>query len=343
MARMNGATLAVGLESFASLLEAGLPVQRALASLADSAPPAWHPVVAQLLRDVRNGTSLASAFREAPIELPPAVLGALGAADAGVGLPQAMAQAARLARARASAADALRSALAYPLVLLTTGVLAVTFLIGFVLPRFADVLRDAGQRLPASTAFLVAVGASARVLAVPTLLGSAALGVWTVQALREPAVRERWHAWLLTLPGVGRWRLSHATAQGCATLGALLQAGVTLPVALQFAGDATGDLALARRYRQVVNEVRHGEPLSRSVTQTQAMTPGAAGLLRVGEETGRLPALALHAAGIEQAAAMASLKALTQLIEPALILGFGGGVGLVAMGLLQAVYAVRPS
>jgi general secretion pathway protein F len=340
---MTDADAAAGLEALATLLEAGLPVSRALGTLADVTPPAWRPVVTGMAREVRTGTSVPAALRAFAPSLPAAVLGAIEAADAGVGLAAAMRQAARLARARADARAALKAAMLYPAVLLATGAVALAGLIGFVLPRFAESLADAGQALPPAARLLLAVGGWGRSSA-PLIAALLAIGVASARtAMAEPRRRRQFHAWLLALPMVGSWRLSHGSAHGCAALSALVAAGAPLPVALQHAGLATGDGELRSRFEEVVLRVRHGEAVWRAAADVGAVTPASAGLLRVGDETGRLADLAARAADLEFANAASRLKAATQLLEPALILTMGTGVALVAAVLLQAVYAVRPS
>jgi general secretion pathway protein F len=214
--------------------------------------------------------------------------------------------------------------------------------VSVVIPRFAAILADLGQELPASTRLILGAAEWARTLALPMLLGSAALIVlWRAWIAREDG-RRRWHGWLLEMPIAGRVRRSAASSRAAAALAALLESGVTLPAALTHAARASGDAALGAGLLSAREGIAHGERLSAAVEREHALTTTAVRLIRAGEETGRLAAMLDHAARIESERATHLVKQAVRLIEPALILAFGALVALVAAALMQAVYAVRP-
>jgi general secretion pathway protein F len=147
---------------------------------------------------------------------------------------------------------------------------------------------------------------------------------------------------LLEIPIIGGVRRSAAAARACAALGALLESGVPLPTGLAHAARASGDAAVGARLVSAREGISHGERLSAAVDRERALTTTAVRLIRAGEETGRLAAMLDHAARIEGERATHLVKNAVRLLEPALILGFGALVALVAAALMQAVYAVRP-
>jgi len=334
---------ALGLRMLATLLEAGLPMNRALAALSDLAPPSWGPGLIIVRQSVREGRTLASALTNSGLQLPPVVIGIIHAGEAGRGVAVAVRRAADLTETAAGTRRAVRGALAYPLVLATAGLATVALLVGVVVPRFAAILTDLGQELPPSTRFVLGTADALRVSVLPILIAlGVAFVIWRAWIEKEEG-RRRWHGWLLAVPIVGAVRRSGATSRACAALAALLENGVPLPTALSHAARAAGDAALGSRVLSAREGLSHGERLSAAIDRERALTPVAVRLIRAGEETGGLAAMLDHAARIEGERATQLVRNAVRLLEPALILAFGGLVALVAAALLQAVYAVRPS
>jgi len=339
--RIGADDLAGGLRALASLLRSGLPMSRAIAILQELATPAWLTALPGIRQRIEQGESLAVALEKSTLPLPPHVIGIVRAGEAGSGLADAVETAASLLEGRAATRAALRNALAYPILLATAGSASVLLLITVVLPRFAEILTDAGQTLPAAARALIAVGQFAPAAVVPvTLTVSAALviGRW---AITQPGVRVRWHKVLLSTPIIGTIRRSSATANATSTLAALLHAGVPLSAALPHAGQAAGDAAIDAAFQAARKRIAAGEPLSAALEEAGVLPMATIRLLRVGEEASDLPGMLRRAAEIESAQAMRKLQRAVRLLEPALILVFGGIVMLVAAALLQAMYGYR--
>ena len=340
--RMPVAQLALGLRIVADLLEAGLPMARTLATFEELAPAAWRSALPGIRESVRQGKSLGASLGDATVVVPREVVGIVQAGEAGSGLGRAVRRAAELTEDAASTRAALRGALAYPAILAVAGAIAVGVIAGVVLPRFAVILGDAGQALPATTRVVLRAAELARAAAIPVMV-LAALGfvAWRY-AVETPGGRGAWHAALLRVPLLGSVRRSAASARSCATLAALLESGVPIAAALPHAARAAGDSALTAALLAARDDVVHGDRLSRALGRHGAATPTVERLVRAGEETGRLAPMLAHAARIEREQAVNRTKAMVRLLEPSLILAFGGLVALVAAALLQALYSMKP-
>jgi general secretion pathway protein F len=340
--RLPADDLALGLRMLATLLEAGLPMNRALAAFGDLAPHAWRSGLSVMREAVREGRTLTHALDNVSLALPPVILGIIRAGEAGSGVAPAVRRAAELAESSAATRRAVRSALAYPLVLTCAGLATVVLLVTVVVPRFAVILADLGQELPATTQLVLVTAQWSQRLALPTMAAVVVLlFLWRAWVAQHTG-RRQWHAWLLQIPIAGRIRRSASASRACAALAALLESGVPLPAALIQAGRASGDAALEARLAVVRERIAHGERLSVAVEREDALTMTAGRLIRAGEETGRLPAMVAHAARIESERATQLVTSVVKLLEPALILVFGAIVALVAAALMQAVYSVRP-
>jgi type II secretory pathway component PulF len=340
---INVRDLALGLRVLGDLLDAGLPVSRALRAFEDLAPPSWRIAIPHLQQRVREGASLATALSSAPIAIPPVVIGIAQAGEAGGAAGPAVRRAADLMESSAATRAALQAALTYPAILAVAGVASIAILVGVVLPRFADILSDLNQQLPAATRIVLGASQVARAAAVPAgVLLSIAAVVWKAW-VATPSGRTRWHELLRRVPLVGSARRSAATARAALSLSALLESGIPVIDALRFAARSAGDAAMERRLGAASVDIAAGRSLSAAFLATDALTPTAVQLLRAGEETGRVSGLLAHAAKLEQERSERITKTFVRALEPILIFGFATVVALVAAALLQAVYSVRPT
>lgn len=342
--RMREGDLAQGLRALATLLTSGIPLARAFQVLEDLAPPTWRPLLPGIRQRIAQGESVAEALEGSALPMPAHIQGLLRAGDAGSGLALAVQQSAQLLEERAAARTALRNALAYPMMLGVAGSASVAILVGVVLPRFASLLADTGQTLPLTTRVVLASGAMVRI-GFPWFLPlvTAAIVGWRLWT-GTPEGRLRWHGLLLGIPVVGAIRGSRATANACAALGALLRTGVPLATALPHAARASGDRAVEHRLLAARQRIGRGEPFAAALQAELALTPPSIRLVRVGEEAGggRLTEMLEQAARIESLQVTHRVQRLVRIVEPAMILVFGGLVMLVAAALLQAMYGLRP-
>lgn len=337
------ADLALGLRVLADLLEAGLPMARALHAFEDLAPQSWRPALPHIRQLIREGRTFAAALGSAPVAIPGLVIGIAQAGEAGSGIGPAIRRAADLMESAAEMRASIRAALAYPLVVAAAGVLAVGVLIGVVLPRFARILADLGQRLPASTQLVIDASQVFRAGLIPAAVASAILIAAWHTWVRSDSGRRAWHRLLLSVPILGAVRRGAAAARMAHALAALLESGVSMSNALAFAARASGDAELEARTTAARANVSAGEPLSRALAANAAATPTSVRLIRAGEESGQLAAMLEHAAHIEQQRADRTVRTAVRLLEPALLLTFASVVALIAAALLQAIYSVRPA
>jgi type II secretory pathway component PulF len=274
--------------------------------------------------------------------IPGVVLGMLRAGERGSKLAPALEQAATHLEQEAELAGRVQQALAYPLVLLVAGFVSVTVITIVVVPRFATILADLGQAMPSSTRALLLVSDALRHHGLALLAAAAIAIVGLSSWVATPHGRLQMHRLLLRLPIVGALRLGFATARMTRAIGALLGSGVPMTAALSAARESAGDQEIARRLERASERVTRGEPVAVSLRAERALTPVALQLIAVGESSGQLAAMAERAAAIATLEAEGNLRALVSLLEPALVVVFGGMVAFTAVALLQAVYSLRP-
>jgi type II secretory pathway component PulF len=333
--------LSIGLRVLATILQAGVPVGRVMHVAAPSLPPGWQPLIGPVTQSLESGATFTDALRLAQVRVPRALTGLLSSGEAAGNLAGALRNAAELAERSAAMRSAVIGALAYPLLLFVAGGAVVGLLTTVVIPRFAGVLANLGQELPASTQLVLNLAASARVSALPLLLATVTLiGVWAAWR-RTPSGEYEWHRALLSLPVFGALRHALASARACDALGALLESGMTVATALPHAGMASGDAAVERRLLATRKLIVEGSTVAHALRETGALTPSTTRLIGAGEAGGALIDLLRHAARIEADAATSRTKAWMRVVEPTLIVLLGILIASVAIALLQAVYSVR--
>jgi len=334
--------LALGLRVLATLLDAGLSVKKTLAAFDDLAPESWEAGLAPMRDAVRDGKTLADALASSPLKVPPVVIGIVHAGEAGSGIAPAVLRAAEIIERSTATRAAIRGALAYPALLAIAGSLSMALLVGVVLPRFAAILTGLNQTLPRTTRIVLGAAAVMRIAAIPALICAAGLLLAWMFWTKTAHGRAEWHAFLFALPFVGDLRRSAATSRAAAALASLIESGVPLASALPYAARASGDAAEEAMLSAARELIVHGERPSIAFKRTGSLTSTAVRLVRAGEESGRLARMLDHAALLEATRTEETIRAAVRLLEPALILAFGGAVALVAAALLQAIYSVRP-
>lgn len=332
-ARLPRRELAVFFRSLATLVEAGVPLDRALRI----APATGRlGAFATAVRErVQEGASLSAALAAQP-GVPALAVGLVRAGEHAQ-LDAALADAATQVERDAELRAQILSALAYPVLLLVAGCGTIAVLVVAILPRFVALLGDAGSAVPTATRALLAMSAVIDRFWMPLGLTAVVGGIALARWLVGPAG----HAGLLRLPVVGPLRLGLATARSARALSALLATGTPALRALDTAADAAGDHEVAARVRRAAERVRTGGSVAAALAAERAFDPQALELAHAGEASGRLAVLLRHGAALAETQALRRLQSLVRLIEPGLILLLGGLVAFVALALLQAVYGVR--
>jgi type II secretory pathway component PulF len=330
------------LRSVASLCDSGMPVLQAVAATQDlQLPSSLKSIVGEVHRLVREGESLADALEIVDI-LPPAVIGTLRAGERGGQLQVALERSAAQLEYEADAIARLKRTLTYPLVLSIGGLISVFTIVFLVLPRFVSMLEGSGQHLPLLTRAVIAASGVVRD-GWPFLLGSAALLLTVLRRWAQvPANQAVLHRAVMHTPVIGRVRLAWATAYTARSLGTMLDGGVPLLRALEIACASTPDQWLKERLERVTARVANGGRLSVSLSAEGVFLPGSIVLIGLGESSGRLSDMLLRSGDAARIEAERSLDLALTLLEPGVILFFGGMIAVVAAAMFQAVYSLRP-
>ena len=334
------AAVALWTRSTATLLGAGVPLDRALGF---GVSHLGHGGLEEALRDVRravrNGGGLAEALGRHGRYFDAMYVATVSAGESTGALDAVFERLADHLEESGELRSQVRSALIYPVLMACVTVLGTAVLLGFVIPRFADIMADVGGELPLTVRLLM--GASAAVtrgwwLWLIVIVAGVAL---LRQALGHTETRRRWHARRLDLPWLGEFERKYLTARFARTLGLLLRSGLPMLQALRIARASASNLAFQAGVDRAGAAVAEGGAVSSALSGI--LPPLAAQMLAVGEESGQLDALALRVADAYDADVRRTLRLIVALVEPAMILVFGTLVGFVALAMLQAIYGIN--
>ena len=334
--------LVLVMRELATLLGAGLPIERSFEILIDlSEHPATRDLLSRVLEALRGGASLADALAEQDGTFPSLTISLVRAGEAGSALDSVLTRLADHQERAQALADSVRSALVYPAVLVAMTLLSIVVLMTVVMPEFESLFEDAGDALPLATRIMIGVG-DLLTGYWWVLAGGLAAVAWVLRRqLAYPAVRLRWDRLLLRLPLMGDLVSKLLVARVCRTLGTLVQNGVTLTAALPIVRDTLDNAALAHALDQVAAQLRAGKGLAAPLAEAGVFPDLAVHLVRVGEETGELPAMLSKAAEIYDREVRSSLEGLVALLVPALTIGLGMIIASIIGSVLLAFLSVN--
>jgi len=335
-----GATqLALLTRQLATLIGAGLPIDEALGALSEQAENERQRALTVSLRArVMEGASLAQAMAEFPDAFPDIFRATVAAGEQSGRLETVLEKLADYAEARDALKQKILAALAYPLLLTLVAVAVVTGLLTWVVPQIVGVFQNLHQALPLATRALIALSAFLRGWGWLILLALIALATGAGVALRQEAMRYRWHAFLLRLPLVGRLARAANTARATRTLALLADSAVPLLDALGIAAQVVPNLPMREALKRAALKVREGSAFSRALGESGQFPPVALRLIASGERSGELPRMLGEAAAQQQRELDRWLTALTSVLGPAVILGVGAMVLFIVLAILLPIF-----
>jgi general secretion pathway protein F len=334
-------SVAVLTQQLASLLHAGMPLDRALTILIGVAEDERAKTLLERVQEkVRGGSSLADAL-EAQGAFSRFYLNMIRAGEAGGALEVVLKRLTEFLERSQALRETVTSALIYPIILLTVSALSVIILLTFVVPQFQRLFADAGKTLPLATQIVIAAGDGFRyywwVGAILIVLLVAVMR----QQLGQPASRIRWDRRFLRLPLFGDLIAKVETARLSRTLGTLLGNGVSLLNALTIVRETLGNQVLAGALGEVAEHVKTGRGLADPLLEAGSFPKLAVQMIRVGEETGQLQEMLIQVADTYDGEVQIAVKRLLTLLEPALILGLGVIIAGIIMSILVAILSLN--
>ncbi|MGH8712712.1 MAG: type II secretion system F family protein [Casimicrobiaceae bacterium] len=322
----------------ATLLRAGLPLDRALEVLIGLAPTPPVATLLQAIRDeVRGGKSLSQALDMHRTLFTRFYVNIVRAGEAGGALGTVLTRLAETMERNKDLRESITSALIYPTILIGVAVTSVMVLLVFVVPQFQQTFSQAGKALPLPTQVVILFGTALRKYWWLAILIISALIWLTRRRLRNPEVRFRWDSRLLRMPLLGDLLAKVEVARFSRTLATLLTNGVTLLSGLTIVRETMTNSVLARALDGVITRLREGKGFGRPLVETGLYPKLATQMILVGEESGRLEEMLNRVADVYDREVQIAIKRFLAILEPAMILGLAVLIGGIVFSILLGV------
>lgn len=325
----------------ALLLKAGARLDDALELLASDADVGrLRPTVAKLRAALLAGESFADAVNAHATLFPPMYVALVRVGEVSGTLDQVL-EALGAERARSEAMRRkLTDAMQYPAVVLIASVGVMLFFILFVLPQFSTVLQDFGGKSDSALGFFIGLSDVMRANATALSLAAAAFIAAIGWLLRRPGTKAALVGAAAYIPGVAGIFQFYRTSLFCRNLGVLLASGVSLTATLRILIDIMAATGNVQAWTAAADRVRHGRKLSDALSADSSLPPMALRMLRLGEETGQLPALAGRVAEFYEAKLQRSLDRIVGIIGPLAIITISTVVGGLIVSVMTALLSV---
>lgn len=334
----NATALAIWTRQIAGLVTSGLPLERALTALSEeSEDPAQRQLVAGLRAEVNGGTAFATALALHPREFSATYCAVIGAGEHSGNLGMVLERLADdLEQSQELKAKLIGAAL-YPAIVSLVAIAIVMFLLGYVVPQVAQVFAGSKRALPLLTVIMLGLASFVRNQGWLMLLALIAAAGGFKLAWTSAAFREKFDAFWLTLPILGKLARGYNAARFAGTLAMLAGAGVPILRALQAAADTLSNRAMRADALDALVLVREGTPLAAALAHKKRF-PGLLSMFaRLGEQTGQLPVMLDRAARQLGTEVQRRALQLATLLEPLLIVVMGLVVMLIVLAVLMPI------
>jgi type IV pilus assembly protein PilC len=333
--------VAVFSRQFSVMVNSGLTLMRALAILATQTEnPFFVGVIDQVRRDIESGSSLSQALARHPKVFNKLYIAMVRAGETSGSLDHTLSELARTIEKQVELRGKIRSALAYPVAVLSLVTLILVAMLIFIVPVFKNMYASLGGKLPAPTLILISVSNlfshGFPFVAVGVILAVLAYRRWQ----KTPSGKATRDQLVLKVPIFGGLIRKTAMARFAATLSTLLRSGVPVLESLEITSETVGNAVVEDGIHAITEGVKRGEPLTRPLDAHPVFPPMVTQMMSVGEETGALDSLLQKVADFFEQEVNRTVDALTSLLEPLLICVLGGAVGAMVICLYLPMFDI---
>jgi len=340
--KLSSNELSLFTRQLASLLEAGLPLEQSFSALLEQAERVYvRDLIAAIRSEVMAGHSLSDVLKQHPRDFAD-IYTALVASGEQIGqLARVLSRLADFIERRNALVQKVRLAFTYPAIVTVVAFAIVIFLLAYVVPQIVSVFANTKQKLPLLTVVMLVISDFVRAYGIyVAIIVAFAAWCWR-QILKNPDVKMRWHAWLLTAPLYGKFERSLNTSRFASTLAITIGSGVPILQALQTSRDTLSNVAMREQVETATSAVREGVSLARALSTHQHFPPMLIHMIRAGEVTGDLPAMLERAADSQQQDLERRALTMAGLLEPILILVMGVVVLLIVLAVLMPIIEIN--
>ena len=333
--------LALFSRQLATVLESGIPLSKGLRGLAaDSSNKILGRAVGDICTRVESGESLSEALGAHPQIFPKMYLSMVNAGERSGTLAQIVEHLAVYLEKTDAIKAKVKSALSYPIFVLSFAVIASVFLLLKIVPTFATLYEDLGNDLPGLTQFLIDSSefVRANILMVSGMVAAAVIAL--VMAIRTETGRYAFDTFKIRVPIFGVIVRKSVMSRFTRTFGILLKSGLPVLEGLDLVGKASGNAVITRACDDVKNQMENGQGFTESFRSTGKFPEMVLQLMATGEESGGLDTMLQKTSDFYDREVEASVHSISTLIEPLMLVLVGGILGVMVLGMFMPIFTL---
>jgi type IV pilus assembly protein PilC len=339
-AKVKSSEMVTFSRQLALLLQSGVGVIQALELLsAQTADKTLSKVLIEVLNDLRGGKGLSTALAQHPNVFSTLYCKLISVGEQTGSLEAVLRSLADYTERQATAAAKIKQALMYPAIVFCLAIGVAAIMVFVLLPPLIDMFNRLGGTLPLPTRMLLAGMGFIQSYGMYLFVVIIAVGIVGFLYSRTPNGRYLRDRLILRLPLIGRLSLVSELARACRSLSLLFRAGLPLPEVMALTTGATGNRAVARALVEVEQDMLKGQGLAKPMSKSNIFLPLMVEMTKVGEETGNLDEALIVVAENYEIEADRRTQTLLSMIEPAMTIAMGVGVGFLALSVFMPIYS----
>jgi type IV pilus assembly protein PilC len=340
--RVKPTELAIFSRQLSTMISSGMSILRALYVLEEQTESKYlKETIVAVRKDVEAGLSLSDSMARHPKVFNPLFVAMTQAGEMGGVLEDALIRVANQLQKDAALRRQVKSAMVYPALVIFFAVAVMMALVAFLVPVFENVFKEFGGNLPAMTQVSVLLSEAVRGYWWALFGGTALIIVTFIKWKKTTWGRKQWDHFRLHVPmKIGAIVQQIAVARWSRTLASLTAAGVPLLQALEITGRTGGNAAIEESMDGVIASVKRGGTIAAPLAQAPIFPAMVTHMVGVGEETGALDQMLDRVAEFYEEQVEASVKALTSILEPIMIVVIGGIVGFIVISMYLPLFEV---
>ena len=325
-----------------AMVDAGVPIMRSLDLMrSQQKSPLFRRALTAMTEEVNQGGSLASSMRRWPKVFDNLSIAMVEAGEAGGVLDETLKRLAKLLEENARLQNQIKSAMGYPITVFVIAILVFLGMTIFLIPTFAETFDQLGAELPLFTQMMLNLSQLLRSSFSLVLVGLLLLGAFAFNRYyATPNGQRVVDGLLLKLPLFGDLLQKTASAQFCRTMSSLSRAGVPILMSLEILRETAGNSVVCDAISNSRNDISEGVPLSTSLAMKRVFPDMMVSMLAIGEETGEMDAMLSKVADFYEDEVSSTVKSLTSMIEPIMIVLVGVIVGSILLAMYLPMFSV---
>jgi general secretion pathway protein F len=332
--RVNNFDLSLLLQQQAILIQSGLPLEDALRMTIEQAETDKQRRMVESWRsEIVEGRSFSEALRRSPYKIPEAVVAGIGVGEESGHLHMVLMRLAEDLESSAENRKTVSRALIYPATLIATSIIVVSVMMVWVVPKITTIFVSSNRELPLITKIIIGLSEFTQQYGLYLLVVCILAAVGTVQMLRDPVRKERWHKMILNMPGLGRWTLMGNIADWSRSLGVLLGNGVPALAALKISSAVVNNLHLRGKMERVTESMRRGSSLQKALEDNEVGSGFLIHMVGSGEASSELDKMLMRVSDYYSLRLANGIEVFLKLINPVLIIF----MGIIILSVVAAV------